>query len=331
MAGMLIDGKWSNEKIDATNASGRFVRKDSAFRNWVTRDGSPGPTGDGGFKAEAGRYHLYVSHACPWAHRTVIFRTLKGLEDKILLSVAHPVNTTEGWGWQDYPGMVPDTVNGTSYLHELYTRTQPGYTGKVTVPVLWDKETGVIVNNESSEIIRMLNGAFSDIGATGPDYYPTALREEIDALNDRIYNTVNNNVYRAGFATSQAAYEEAVGTLFETLDWLETRLSTQRFLLGGEPMEADWRLFPTLLRFDAVYFGHFKCNIRRLADYSNLWAYTRDLYQQPGIADTVDMDHIKVHYYASQLQVNPTGIVPVGPEISFDELHGREALAQKVA
>lgn len=331
MAGMLIDGQWCNEKIDATNAGGRFVRKDSAFRNWVTRDGSPGPSGKGGFKAEPDRYHLYASHACPWAHRTVIFRALKGLNNTISLSVAHPINTTEGWGWDDYPGVIPDTVNNTAYLHELYTRVQPDYTGKVTVPVLWDKERGTIVNNESSEIIRMLNDAFGDVGATGPDYYPAALQDEIDALNDRIYNTVNNNVYRAGFATSQDAYNEAVGTLFETLDWLERRLSTQRFLAGDTLTEADWRLFPTLLRFDAVYFGHFKCNIRRIADYPNLWAYTRDLYQQPGIAGTVDMDHIKVHYYASQLQVNPTGIVPVGPEINFNEPHGREALARKVA
>jgi putative glutathione S-transferase len=331
MAGMLIDGKWSNEPINATSSGGRFMRKDSAFRNWVTFDGSPGPTGEGGFKAEPGRYHLYVSHACPWAHRTVIFRALKGLEDKISLSVSHPVNTTQGWGWQDYPGMEPDTVNNTAYLHELYTRSLPDYTGKVTVPVLWDKLSGTIVNNESSEIIRMLNGAFNDVGTTGQDFYPEMLRADIDALNERIYDTVNNGVYRAGFATSQSAYEDAVKAMFETLDWLEERLSTRRYLLGDELTEADWRLFPTLVRFDIVYFGHFKCNVRRIADYPNLSAYTRDLYQQPGIAKTVNLDHIKVHYYASQLQVNPTGIVPVGPEIDFTAPHGRNSVTGKAA
>ncbi len=331
MAGMLIDGKWSNEPIKPNDSGGRFMRKESAFRNWVTRDGSPGATGDGDFKAEAGRYHLYVSHSCPWAHRTVIFRALKGLEDKVSLSVSHPVNTTEGWGWQDYPGMVPDKVNSTEYLHELYTHCLPGYTGKVTVPALWDKERGTIVNNESSEIIRMLNSAFNNAGATGPDYYPDNLRTDIDALNERIYDTVNNGVYRAGFATSQDAYNDAVGKLFDTLDWLEARLSNQRYLLGAELTEADWRLFPTLVRFDIVYYAHFKCNVRRIADYPNLWAYARDLYQQPKIADTVNLDHIKVHYYASQLNVNPAGIVPVGPEIDFNTPHSRESISRKVA
>lgn len=331
MAGMLIDGVWSNETIDSNSADGRFVRKESAFRNWITRDGSAGPTGERGFKAEAGRYHLYVSHSCPWAHRTMIFRALKGLNDLISVSVAHPVNTTQGWGWQGYPGVVTDEPNGTAFLHELYTRMILDYSGKVTVPVLWDKQRGMIVNNESSEIIRMLNDAFVDVGATGPDYYPEALRGEIDQINERVYKTINNNVYRAGFATSQEAYNEAIGLMFETLDWLEERLTAQRYLLGDTLTEADWRLFVTLVRFDIVYFAHFKCNVRRVADYPNLSAYTRELYQHPGVADTVDLDHIKVHYYASQLQVNPTGIVPVGPDVDFHTPHGRDTIERKVA
>jgi len=331
MAGMLIDGAWSNETIDSNSADGQFVCKESAFRNWITRDGRAGPTGEGGFKAEAGRYHLYVSHSCPWAHRTMIFRALKGLNDLISVSVAHPVNTTQGWGWQDYPGVITDEPNGTAFLHELYTRMIPDYTGKVTVPVLWDKQRKAIVNNESSEIIRMLNDAFVDVGASGPDYYPEVLRGEIDQVNERIYKTINNNVYRAGFATSQKAYNEAIGTMFETLDWLEDRLTTQRYLLGDLLTEADWRLFVTLVRFDVVYFAHFKCNVRRIADYPNLSAYTRELYRHPRVADTVDLDHIKTHYYASQLQVNPTGIVPVGPEVDFHTPHGRDAIERKVA
>jgi glutathionyl-hydroquinone reductase len=286
--GLLVEGRWQDVWYPTKSTSGRFVRKDAAFRNWITADGSAGPMGEGGFKAEADRYHLYVSLACPWAHRTLIMRALKGLEDKISVSVVHWLMLERGWTFADGPGVVADAVNHAEFMHQIYTAADPHYTGRVTVPVLWDKHRRTIVNNESSEIIRMLNSAFDAIGAKPGDYYPQALRADIDPVNARIYDTLNNGVYKAGFATTQAAYEEAVAPLFETLDWLEQRLANRRFLFGDSLTEADIRLFTTLIRFDAVYVGHFKCNIRRLADYQNLSAYARDIYQWPGVAGTVN-------------------------------------------
>jgi putative glutathione S-transferase len=322
--GLLVDGKWEDRWYDTKQSGGRFVRAESQFRNWITPDGSPGPTGAGGFAAEAGRYHLYVSLACPWAHRTLIFRALKGLEGAVSVSVVNWLMGAEGWTFDDGPGVVPDTVNGASRLYEIYTKADPAYSGRVVVPVLWDRETGTIVNNESSEIIRMFNSAFDRAGAKPGDYYPEELRAEIDGLNAEIYARVNNGVYRAGFAATQDAYEEAVRPLFETLDKLEARLAGQRYLCGERITEADWRLFTTLVRFDPVYVGHFKCNIRRIVDYPGLWAYTRELYQWPGVRETVNFEHIKHHYYESHRIINPTGIVPVGPAIDFGEPHGRE-------
>lgn len=324
--GLLIDGQWHDKWYDTGKTGGRFVRQDSAFRNWVTRDGSPGPGGEGGFEAEAGRYHLYVSLACPWAHRTLIFRRLKKLEEMIGVSVVNPLMLDEGWTFEPGDGVVPDPVDNARYLHQVYTRADPHYTGRVTVPVLWDLKRNTIVSNESAEIIRMFNSAFDDVGAAEADFYPAGLREEIDAVNAEVYDRVNNGVYKAGFATTQAAYEEAVLALFEALDGLEARLSRRRYLVGDRITEADWRLFTTLVRFDPVYFGHFKCNLRRLVDYPNLWAYTRELYQLPGIAETVNFGHIKGHYYRSHRTVNPTGIVPVGPDIEFDAPHDRDRL-----
>ncbi len=314
--GLLVDGRWHDQWYDTAKSGGRFVRQDSAFRNWVTPDGAAGPSGKGGFAAEAGRYHLYVSLACPWAHRALILRALKGLDAMIGVSVVHWLMLDKGWTFAEGEGVVPDPVGGAQYLHEVYTRADPGYTGRVTVPVLWDKATGTIVSNESAEIIRMLNTAFDGIGAKPGDFYPPALRAEIDGLNARIYDTVNNGVYKAGFATTQGAYEEAVQPLFETLDWLEERLETRRFLTGDAITEADWRLFTTLIRFDAVYVGHFKCNIRRIADYPRLSAYVRALLKVEGVAGTVDFGHIKRHYYESHRTINPSGIVPVGPDLS---------------
>jgi len=311
--GMLIDGVWHDRWYDTDATGGRFVRADSRFRDQVTADGSSG------HQAERGRYHLYVSYACPWAHRTLIFRTLKGLEDAISVSVVDPLMLEHGWTLAEGA----DPVNGARRLHEVYTRADPGYSGRVTVPVLWDCARQTIVNNESAEIIRMLNSAFEQVGATGEDYYPEPLRGEIDSINDRIYRTVNNGVYRAGFATSQEAYEEAFASLFDTLDALETRLGQQRYLVGERITEADWRLFTTLLRFDAVYVGHFKCNRNRIVDYPNLWDYVRALYQVPGVAATVRFDHIKTHYYASHRTINPTGIVPKGPDLDLTAPHGR--------
>jgi len=324
--GLLVDGVWQDRWYDTRNTGGRFVRASSGFRNWITPDGSPGPTGTGGFKAEKGRYHLYVSLACPWAHRTLIMRRLKGLEEAIGLSVVHWRMLEHGWTFEEGPGVIPDPIHGAQYLHQVYTAAEPRYTGRVTVPVLWDKHTATIVNNESAEIIRMLNSAFDGIGAKPGDYYPDDLRSEIDALNARIYDNVNNGVYKAGFATTQQAYEEAVHPLFETLDALDERLSSQRYLCGDRLTEADIRLFTTLLRFDPVYVGHFKCNLRRIADYGNLSGYLRDLYQTDGIAGTVNMRHIKSHYYESHRTINPTGIVPLGPILNLDEPHGRERL-----
>ena len=321
--GLLQDGKWVDQWYDTSQTGGRFKRKAPQFRNWITPDGSAGPSGRSGFTAEPDRYHLYVSLACPWAHRTLIFRALKGLEDMISVSVVHWLMAEHGWTFDTCDGTIPDTVNNARYMHQIYTTAQPDYSGRVTVPVLWDRQTGTIVSNESSEIIRMFNTAFDAVGAQPGDFYPVALRPEIDALNDRIYSTVNNGVYKAGFATTQEAYEEAIAPLFETLDWLEARLDRQRYLTGSAPTEADWRLFTTLLRFDPVYVGHFKCNIRRIADYPNLSAYLRDLYQQPRIAETVNMEHIKAHYYASHATINPSGVVPVGPEQDLHAPHDR--------
>ena len=324
--GLLIDGQWQDRWYDTKATDGRFVRTEAQFRSWITPDGSPGPSGDGGFKAEPDRYHLYVSYACPWAHRTLIFRVLKGLEDIISLSVVDWFMGEVGWTFKN--AELPDTVNNAKLLHEVYTAAQQDYTGRVTVPVLWDKDSGKIVSNESSEIIRMLNSAFDEVGATPGDYYPEELRAEIDALNERIYDTVNNGVYKSGFATTQEAYEQAVTPLFDSLDWLDARLSTQRYLTGDRITEADWRLLTTLLRFDPVYVGHFKCNVRRIADYPNLSGYVRDLYQQPGVAATVRLDHIKSHYYGSHETINPTRIVPVGPVVDYSAPHDRARLSQ---
>ncbi|HWB46137.1 MAG TPA: glutathione S-transferase family protein [Hyphomicrobiaceae bacterium] len=324
--GILIDGAWHDRWYDTDKTGGRFVRADSSFRNWVTPDGAAGPTGSGGFKAEPGRYHLYVSLACPWASRTLIYRVLKRLEGAIGLSVTHWLMGEQGWTFEPGEGVVPDPINGVRYLHQLYTLADPAYSGRASVPVLWDKERRTIVNNESSEIIRMLNSAFDGVGAAPGDYYPKPRRTEIDIINARVYDTVNNGVYKAGFATTQEAYEAAVGPLFDSLDWLEARLANRRFLLGAKPLEADWRLFTTLIRFDAVYFGHFKCNIRRVVDYPSLWGYTRDLYQWPGVRETVNFKHIKRHYYMSHARINPTRIVPAGPRLDLDAPHGRAAL-----
>lgn len=323
--GSLIEGKWSQTGLP-TATDGSFVRKASSFRNWITPDGSPGPTGKGGFAAESGRYHLYVSLACPWAHRTLIFRRLKGLEEMISLSVVNAFMGEDGWTFQPGDGVIPDAVNQVQFLHELYSLADPVYHGRATVPVLWDKQTGTIVSNESADIIRMFNSAFDAVGALVGDYYPQALRSEIDELNEAIYPNLNNGVYRAGFASTQAAYDQAVADVFRQLDALESRLSTQRYLLGDQLTEADWRLFTTLIRFDAVYVGHFKCNWRRIVDYPQLWGYLRELYQLPGIAETVKLEHIKQHYYQSHESINPTRIVPMGPELDLLSPHGREAL-----
>lgn len=321
--GLLIDGQWHDTWYDTSSTGGRFVRKDSSFRNWVTPDGSAGPTGEGGFAAEPGRYHLYVSHACPWAHRTMIARTLKGLTGQISVSVVNWIMGKEGWSFEEGPGVVGDPNHGARVLYQVYTHVKPTYTGRVTVPVLYDKQRGTIVNNESSEILRMINSAFDGVGATGRDLYPVTLREEIDRVNERVYATVNNGVYRAGFATTQEAYEEAVTELFESLDWLEGLLDERRYLAGDQLTEADVRLSTTLLRFDPVYVGHFKCNLRRIVDYPNLREFTRELYQLPGVRDTVHMDHIKGHYYQSHDSINPTRIIPLGPVLDLEVAHQR--------
>jgi putative glutathione S-transferase len=324
--GLLQEGRWVDQWYDTKETGGRFVRRAPQFRNFITADGAAGPSGVGGFKAEAGRYHLYVSMACPWAHRALIFRSIKGLEDMISLSVVHWHMAEHGWTFATGDGVVPDFVNNADYMFQVYVAAKPDYSGRVTVPVLWDKKTNTIVSNESPEIIRMLNSAFDEIGATAGDYYPDHLRSEIDSLNDRIYDSVNNGVYKAGFATTQDAYDEAVVPLFETLDWIDARLAGQRYLTGSDITEADWRLFTTLVRFDPVYVGHFKCNIRRIADYPNLSEYVRDLYQQPGVAATVNLRHIKDHYYGSHETVNPTRIVPMGPVVDFSLPHDRARL-----
>ena len=329
--GLLVKGQWQDQWYDTASSGGRFVRKDAAFRNWITPDGAAGASGKAGFKAEAGRYHLYVGLACPWAHRTMIVRALKGLEGMISVSVVNWLMLENGWTFADGPGVVPDPINGAQFLHQVYTAADPDYTGRVTVPIFWDKQQATIVNNESSEIIRMLNSAFDGLGARPGDFYPPALRAEIDEINARVYDTLNNGVYKAGFATTQQAYEEAVLPLFDTLGWLEGRLSSRRFLTGDTLTEADIRLFTTLIRFDAVYVGHFKCNLRRIADYPNLSGYTRELYQLRGIPSTVNFDHIKRHYYESHRGVNPTGIVPLGPQHDFTSPHDRARLGKEQA
>lgn len=318
--GLLVDGTWRDQWYDTASTGGRFKRTDAAFRNWVTADGAPGPSGEGGFRAEAGRYHLYVSLACPWAHRTLVVRALKGLDAAVSVSVVDPHMGKEGWVFGTSPGATPDTVNGAVRLYEVYLKAEPGFSGRVTVPVLWDKERATIVSNESAEIVRMLDGAF---GGDGPSLYPQALRPEIDAVNARVYDAVNNGVYKAGFATTQSAYDEACLALFAELDALDDRLSTRRYLCGSALTEADIRLFTTLVRFDPVYVGHFKCNRRRIADYPNLSHYLRDLYALPGVAATVDMTHIKRHYYESHPTINPSGIVPLGPDLDLDAPNDR--------
>ncbi len=322
--GQLVDGVWHDVWYDTKSSGGAFVRKDAGFRNWVTADGSAGPSGTGGFKAESGRYHLYVSYACPWAHRTLIFRSLKGLTPHIPISVVHPDMLTDGWTFaSDYPGATGDTQFGLPFLRDIYTRAKPDMSGRVTVPVLWDTQTRTIVSNESSEIIRMFNAAFNGLTGNTDDYWPAALHDAIAPINQRIYDTVNNGVYRAGFATTQSAYYTAVHALFDTLDWLETDLAQNRYLLGDRITEADWRLFPTLIRFDPVYHLHFKCNRSRIVDYPNLWAYTRALYQWPGIRDTVNLDHIVRHYHYSHDTINPHRIIPINPVVDYDAPHHR--------
>ncbi|MCA0900109.1 MULTISPECIES: glutathione S-transferase family protein [Microbulbifer] len=321
--GLLVKGEWKDRWYETDKSGGEFEREAAQLRNWVTADGSAGPSGEGGFPAEKGRYHLYVSLACPWAHRTLVFRKLKGLEDYITVSVVSPYMHEHGWTFNQEEGSSGDALFGSEFLHEVYTRNRGDYSGRVTVPVLWDKQRNCIVSNESSEIIRMFNTAFNDLTGDDQDFYPEDLRGDIDATNALVYENVNNGVYRAGFATSKKAYEAAYHRLFEVLEQLERRLADNRYLTGDRITEADWRLFTTLVRFDPVYHGHFKCNKQRLADYSNLWGYVRELYQRPGVAETVDFHHIKTHYYASHRNINPTGIVPVGPELDYAAPHGR--------
>ncbi|MCG3884216.1 glutathione S-transferase family protein [Photobacterium leiognathi] len=322
--GLLINGKWHTDWYDTKSTGGKFERKASSFRNWITKDGSAGITGEAGFKAEPNRYHLYVSLACPWAHRAIIYRQLKGLDSMIPMSVVNAYMGENGWNFEAGDGVVADPIFNAQFLHQIYTQADPDYTGRVTVPVLWDKHKQTIVSNESADIIRMLNSAFDDVGAVKGDFYPQALRQQIDELNDFVYANINNGVYRAGFATTQEAYDEAVIALFDALEVIEQRLSTQRYLLGDHITEADWRLFTTLVRFDAVYVGHFKCNLKRIVDFPHIWGYVRDLYQVEGIAQTVDIDYIKVHYYGSHETINPTRIIPKGPKLDFLSPHHRK-------
>ena len=328
--GLLVDGYWQDKWYDTASNGGRFEREDAGFRNWVTLDGSVGPSGQGGFQAEANRYHLYVSLACPWANRTTIYHRLKGLEDIISMSVVHPFMGDKGWTFAEGVGVIADPIINASYLYEVYLAAKPNYTGRVTVPVLWDKKINTIVSNESAEIIRMFNSAFDGVGAVAGDFLPSDAIIEIDEINTFVYDAINNGVYKAGFASTQAAYTEAVVALFAALDTLEVRLADQRYLIGNTITEADWRLFTTLVRFDAVYVGHFKCNIRRIVDYPNLWGYLCDLYQVSGIKDTVNMEHIKAHYYTSHATINPTGVIPAGPVIDFDKPHGRAHLSSAI-
>ncbi len=321
---LMKQGRLSDDWLGHETQAGEFVRLDSQFRNWITPDGTPGQSGEGGFAAEAGRYHLYVSHACPWAHRSLIFRHLKGLEDLISISVVHPDMGDKGWSFaQDYVGTTGDTLYNLSYVNELYARADRDYSGIVTVPILWDKQRQTIVNNESSEIIRMFNHAFDHLTGNSQDYYPEELHTEIDTINALIYDRINNGVYKTGFAQTQSAYEKHFGELFDALGIIESRLAQQRYLCGTQITEADWRLFTTLIRFDAVYYGHFKCNHQRIIDYPNLFNFMLELYQHPGIAETTHMDHIKYHYYHSHYQINPTRIVPQGPWQDLWQTHDR--------
>lgn len=316
--GLLVDGVWQDKWYDTSETGGRFVRSQAQFRNWVTADGSAGPTGRSGFKAESGRYHLYVSLACPWASRTLIMRQLKGLEDHISLSVVHPLMLEHGWTFEEGPGVIGDSINQSEFMYQVYLAADPNYSGRVTVPVLWDKQEQTIVSNESSDIIRMMNTAFNDVTGNDLDFYPEHLQAEIDAINEFVYPNINNGVYRAGFATTQEAYEEAVQELFAALDKLEGHLSERDYLVGNQLTEADIRLFTTLIRFDAVYYGHFKCSIKALREYPHLHAYTKRLYQLKGFKETVNVDHIKQHYYGSHKTINPTGVVPMGPDIDWE-------------
>ncbi|MDH5377450.1 MAG: glutathione S-transferase family protein [Gammaproteobacteria bacterium] len=324
---LLVDGKLEGDWKKQSTKDGEYKRKDSVFRHWITADGSPGPSGDGGFKAEAGRYHLYVSLACPWAHRTLIFRKLKKLEDLISVSVVHPDMGEPGWKFADFPGATVEHNYGFEFMHQVYTKADSRYTGVVTVPVLWDKKNETMVSNESSEIIRMFNSAFNQLTGENTDYYPAELKNEIDEINELVYENVNNGVYRCGFATTQEAYDKAYDRLFTALDQVEERLSRQRYLAGNRITEADWRLLTTLLRFDPVYYSHFKANKKRIKDYENLSNYMRELYQWPGVKETFNLDHIKRHYYWSHEAINPTRIVPKGPELNYDAPHNRERFA----
>ncbi len=322
--GQLVDGVWQDVWYDTTSTGGAFKRSTAKFRNWITTDGAAGPSGEDGFEAQSGRYHLYVSYACPWAHRTLVFRALKGLEDHISVSVVHPHMLSDGWTFEtDFADATGDTLYGLPFARDIYLKADPKISGRVTVPILWDKQRETIVSNESSEIIRMFNSAFDGITGNADDYWPVALRDAIEPVNDRIYDTVNNGVYKAGFATTQEAYEAGVMPLFDSLDWLEDRLSQSRYLMGDRLTEADWRLWTTLIRFDPVYHLHFKCNRKRIVDYPNLWAFTRELYQMEGIAQTVKMDHIVHHYHYSHETINPNRIIPVNPVLDYDAPHGR--------
>lgn len=324
--GLLVDGKWRDRWYDTKKTGGRFEREAAKLRNWVTVDGAPGPSGLGGFRAESGRYHLYVSLACPWAHRTLIFRRLKNLEPHITVSVVATDMLDQGWTFDRDHGSSGDSLYEFDYMHQVYTKNQTDYSGRVTVPVLWDKQQECIVSNESSEIIRMFNSAFNDVTRNEDDYYPLELQAGIHDINGIVYDKINNGVYKSGFATTESAYKHAFSELFNALDHIEGRLGEQRYLCGARITEADWRLFTTLIRFDAVYFGHFKCNARRIEDYTYLSAYLRELYQWPGVADTVDFDHIKRHYYYSHTTINPTQIVPLGPDLNLTTPHGRHVL-----
>ena len=320
--GLLQNGQWVDKWYDTKKSGGEFKRQDSWFRNWLTADGTAGPTGEAGFSAEKDRYHLYVSITCPWAHRTLVFRVLKELQDYIDVTVVNPLMLDNGWEFDQAPHAEP--LYGFDYVYQLYLKANTRYEGRVTVPVLWDKKTETIVSNESAEIIRMFNAAFNQLTGNTDDYYPEPLREQIDAINERVYNSINNGVYKAGFSTTQEAYEKAYNELFESLEWVEGILTKQRYLTGNQITEADWRLFTTLVRFDAVYYSHFKCNKQRIADYPALSGYLRELYQIPGIAGTVDINKTKKHYYGSMLTINPTGIVPSGPSLEFNLPHGRD-------
>lgn len=322
--GLLVDGIWHDTWYDTKSSGGKFERSAAQFRNWITADGAAGPTGAAGFTPDSKRYHLYVSYACPWAHRTLIFRKLKQLESHIDISVVHPDMLSDGWTFEtDEMGATGDSLYGLPFARDIYIKADSAYSGRVTVPILWDTHQQTIVSNESSEIIRMFNSAFDGLTGNTDDYWPENLRTDIEEVNSRIYDTLNNGVYKSGFATTQEAYDAAVVPLFDTLDWLENRLATSRYLMGDRLTEADWRLFPTLIRFDLVYHLHFKCNRKRLMDYANLWAYTRELYQFPGVAETVNFAHAVRHYHYSHETINPNRIIPINPKIDFHEPHGR--------